>query len=127
MTELCPVMTAADYSDEEFVGYTFQGSPERRPRLWFLDRHVCLLLSGCWPSSGTNPGPVDVSLDVGNWTTHDCPTGDDEKALDGVCLRYQHAGAEKWTAVWRLTDTTIPHVHTFGREDDVWRLALWPD
>src|SRR5262245_13469372 len=27
-------------SDDTFVGYTFKGPPERRPRLWFLERDL---------------------------------------------------------------------------------------
>jgi hypothetical protein len=126
----------AEYSDEEFVGYTFGGSPPRRPRLWFLDRHIALLLVGAWPSSGTNPGPVDASLDVGTWT----PTSDVQTAktvLPGLCLRYRHLGDPPWSAVWRMTALTIPRdprealrgfgITTFGRDDDVWRLGVWPD
>ena len=32
------------FSDEEFIGYTFRGVPERRPRLWFLDRDLFTLM-----------------------------------------------------------------------------------
>jgi hypothetical protein len=105
----------AGFSDEEFVGYIFRGSPERRPRLWFLERHINeLFLSGSW---------AVTRIDTGIWTLI---------PVEGLVymrghLRYEHHGAEKWTAVWQLTDTTIPHVHTFGRDDDVWRLGLWPD
>jgi hypothetical protein len=107
--------------DEEFVGYTFQGSPERRPRLWFLDRYVCWFIKEC-TCQGGHP------IDVGAWSiTSDPQAGCDEAALAGLCLRYDHWGAEKWSAVWRLTDTTIPHITTFGRDDDVWRLGVWPD
>lgn len=108
--------------DEEFVGYTFgKGAPERRPRLWFLDRHVSWLLTECHCAEGH-------LVDVGAWHVTDDPqTGTDEAALAGACLRYEYLGTERWSAVWRLTDTVIPNVHTFGRDDDVWRLGLWPD
>jgi hypothetical protein len=112
----------AVFSDEEFVGYLFQGSPERRPRLWFLDRHLeWVFLAGDWPI-GDARRPIH-DLDVGTWTL--IPT-EGYVYLRGH-LRYEHRGVENWTAVWRLTDVTIPHVHTFGRDDDVWRLGLWPD
>jgi hypothetical protein len=50
-----------------------------------------------------------------------------QMALPGVTVRYERWGATPWSAVWRITDTTIPHVHNFGRDDDAWRLAVWPD
>jgi hypothetical protein len=113
------------WEEEEFVGYTFQGSPEHRPRLWFLDRHICLLIPDrhiCL----LLPTLIKPDIDVGTWSAFDSQSGHDEKALDGVCLRYDHHGEPTWTAVWQLTDITIPHVHTFGR-DDTWRLGVWPD
>jgi hypothetical protein len=116
------------FSDEEFVGYTFAGSPPRRPRLWFLDRHVDVLLgTEGWTisGSGTWGDPDHVDIDVGTWTmVLECPVPGGERG--GLHLRYQHHSDPPWTAVWRLTDVTIPHVWNFGR-DDTWRLGLWPD
>ena len=106
----------AELGDEEFVGYTFQGSPERRPRLWFLDRHLELLFRV--------EGWAITDVDTGVWKV--VRRGWDPVQV-GPCLRYEHGGEESWSAVWRLTDVTIPHVHTFGRDDDVWRLGVWPD
>jgi hypothetical protein len=105
----------AGLTGEEFVGYTFGGSPPRRPRLWFLDRHVALLLSAGWIGD----------IDIGTWTA-DLYYVDNQLNPVGN-LRYEHHGIEPWTAVWRLTNVTIPHIHTFGRDDDVWRLGMWPD
>ena len=125
-------MTVAGLSDEEFVGYTFAGSPPRRPRLWFLDRHITMLMHSGWTVSGSGTwGDSDpVDMDVGTWAMTEIPLwrpGQNPLVFVGALLRYEHHGEEPWTAVWRLTDTTIPHVHTFGRDDDVWRLGLWPD
>jgi hypothetical protein len=117
----------AGLSDEEFVGYTFNGPPERRPRLWFLDRHLILLRDsdGAWTvSTQESTWSGDIDIDVGTWTMIDTRN---DIGVDGLTVRYEHHGTERWTAVWRLTDVTIPHVHTFGRDDDVWRLGLWPD
>jgi hypothetical protein len=50
-----------------------------------------------------------------------------ERAAPGVILRYDHLLPEQWSMTWRLTDTTIPHVHTFGYLHDTWRLGVWPD
>jgi hypothetical protein len=117
--------------DEPFVGYTFAGSPPRKPRLWFLDRHIAMLMHiEGWTVSGSgtwgDPDPVDI--DVGTWSAVESRSGArDEKALEGVCLRYDHHCVPPWSAVWRLTDDTCEHVHTFGRDDDVWRLGVWPD
>jgi hypothetical protein len=115
----------AGLSDDEFVGYIFQGSPERRPRLWFLERMIDGLFLYGPVNTARRPGvePAEADLDVGVWKLI---------PVEGLVymrghLRYQHLGAEKWTAVWQLTDVTIPHVHNFGRDDDVWRLGLWPD
>jgi hypothetical protein len=118
-----------DYSGEEFVGYIFAAVPERRHRLWFLDRHVGVLISR---------GDQGIRHRCqGLWSVTDDPqTGNDPMALTGVCLHYQHLGdrwyderldSQRWSAVWRLTDTVIPHVTIFGRDDDAWRLGLWPD
>ena len=143
-------------SDDEFVGYTFTGAPERRPRLWFLDRQLYpLTVWGSqimWPGIGTEltdrirygegvneselrAQAIELNLDVGQWTMHlnddrDFPSTDPweviQMAMPGMTLRYEHWGVESWKAVWELTGLTIPHVHTFGR-DDVWRLGIWPD
>jgi hypothetical protein len=127
------------FSDEPFVGYIFDGPPPRQHRLWFIDRHVATLL---------RHGNVGILHRCqGVWKITDDPqTGTDLMALTGVCLHYEHTGSrwydermdtQRWTAVWKLTDLTIPPdptdarhgfgVHTFGRDDDVWRLGLWPD
>jgi hypothetical protein len=147
----------AGYSGEEFVGYLFEGSPERRPRLWFLDRHLISLTvwgqstlrpDGC--AVMTIPGLPLADIDVGKWTVNipwrlldpnnyppDDATEVVQMVLPGLHVRYDHAGEEPWSAVWELTDVTIPSdlsdarrgfgVTTFGRDDDVWRLGLWPD
>lgn len=107
------------FSDEPFVGYTFNGSPPRQPRLWFLDRHVDLLVS----VEGWTIGEIDV----GTWTLSAEWIEVDPHTGAGLLLRYQHHAPEEWKAVWRLTDVTIDHVSTFGRCDDLWRLGLWPD
>lgn len=145
-------MTAA-LSDEPFVAYIFRSAPPHpQPRLWFLDRHLLLLL--IWGPSGDGllnpllgkwdtdrhvtpnwallarpgdepPGPLSDVLDINEW-------------LPGMMLRYESAApADPWSAVWRLTDVTIPPdvrdaergfgINTFGRDDDVWRLGVWPD
>jgi hypothetical protein len=127
------------FSDEEFVGYTFRASPERRPRLWFLDRHLFILIAGCgWTiSDKESTWSGDIDIDVGTWTAHiprDKPLEDlkdgmrlMDLATPGVMIRYDHHSDPPWSAVWRLTNTIIEHVHTFGRDDDVWRLGVWPD
>jgi len=106
-------------SDDEFVGYTFTGAPERRPLLWFLDRHIRPLIN-------VSDRAVTRDNETGIWHA-DWQPHPDITIIPVVHLRYQHLGAQPWTAVWRLTFTTIPHVHTFGRDDDVWRLGIWPD
>jgi hypothetical protein len=106
----------SNFSDEEFVGYTFNASPPRRPRLWFLDRQLDMLFH--------HEGWAITDIDTGVWTLE--RRGWNPVQL-GPCVRYQHEGTESWTAVWRLTDTVIEHVHTFGLDDDVWRLGVWPD
>lgn len=110
---------SAPLGDDEFVGYTFRGAPERRPRLWFLDRYLEMLfrMEG-WAITLARSG------EGGTWTV--ARRGFDPVVL-GPCVRYNHVGAKNWTAVWQLTDTTIGHVHNFGRDDDVWRLGVWPD
>jgi hypothetical protein len=50
----------AGLSNEQFVGYTFQGSPPRRPRLWFLDRHLHPLV--VWGSQIMWPGAAGTEL-----------------------------------------------------------------
>jgi hypothetical protein len=126
------------YSDEPFVGYLFKGPPEHRKRLWFLDRHVATLIL-----IGRNERPI-----MGRWTIPDkdrlrhrdifleaIPNGQTYGVvLPDTHLRYEHQGR---SAVWRLTATTIPRdpldaqrgmgITSFGRDDDVWRLGLWPD
>jgi hypothetical protein len=116
---------SARLGDDEFVGYIFQGSPERRPRLWFLERMIDGLFLYGPVNTARRPGvePAEADLDVGVWKLI---------PVEGLVymrghLRYEHHGTERWTAVWQLTDLTIPHVHTFGRDDDVWRLGVWPD
>jgi len=130
------------YSNEPFQGYLFNGSPPRQPRLWFLDRHLTLLLVSGW-----TVGPFD-NIDVGTWSTDkdvvrnrlDEWSGGGtalEHIVLGLSIRYQNLGTDEWTAVWRLTDVTIPRdpadarrgngITTFGRDDDVWRLGIWPD
>ena len=133
----------AEFGDEEFVGYTFAGSPPRRPRLWFLDRHLYTLV--VWGVHSV------LDIDVGVWTTDIyaaawnfadeagrnpkkmremrrdlSPHEQVRAAMPGLPIRYQHRGVEQWSAVWVLTDTVIEHVHTFG-DDDTWRLGVWPD
>jgi hypothetical protein len=122
----------AEFSEtEEFVGYTFQGFPERRPRLWFLDRHIrLLLLHGLARQPVFMDFSAVIDIDTGDWRAHlpDPRLDEDgQRALAGITLRYEHGGADNWTAVWRLTKLHIPHVHNFGRDDDTWRLGLWPD
>lgn len=123
---------SAELGDNEFVGYIFQGSPERRPRLWFLDRHIeQLFLWDCAAHNGRVA--AEIHEELGIWTL---------EPVEGLVynrglLRYQHMGDERWSAVWRLTDVTIPRdpdtaksglgITTFGYDDDVWRLGLWPD
>lgn len=112
-----------DYSGEEFVGYLFRGPPERRPRLWFLQRHLDQLFQ--------MEGWAITNTGTGLWTV--VRRGFDPVQL-GPEVRYEDVS---WTAVWRLTGTTIPRdpaaaargfgIHTFGRDDDVWRLGVWPD
>lgn len=120
-------MPATSLSDDEFVGYTFTHPPERRPRLWFLERQLYPLIL-----LGANHA-VTCDDETGVWTseyprldTDDFPVHTDDFPVPGVHLRYEHLGPNPWTAVWQLTHTSIPHVHTFGR-DDVWRLGVWPD
>jgi hypothetical protein len=147
--------------NDTFVGYTFAGSPPRRPRLWFLDRHLIpLAVWGSqimWPGAagteltqrirhgeGVNPTElraqaVHLDLDVGQWTVtipegwgeQDFPIKDPgevlRRGMPGLGLRYEHWGVESWTAVWKLTNAFIPWVTTFGRDDDMWRLGVWPD
>lgn len=107
-----------DLGDDVFVGYTFTHPPERRPRLWFLDRQLEPLILG-------TDHAVTRDDETGIWTA-EYPPDTDDLSMPSPHLRYQHFGPHPWTAVWRLTDTTIQHVHTFGH-DDVWRLAIWPD
>lgn len=142
----------AGLSDEEFVGYTFRAAPEQRSRLWFLDRHLYPLI--VWGTRSVlditeqemYAGKLLSNIDVGRWTVdltreavrayYSGRLGKNWRDLDreevirrvspGVQLRYQHHGTEPWVGVWRLTDVTIEHIHTFGR-DDTWRLGLWPD
>jgi hypothetical protein len=111
-----------DLTGEEFVGYIFQGSPERRPRLWFLERQINTLFLYGPLNTARKPGQNSLDLDVGLWTLEPVEPLVYMRGL----MRYQHRGHERWSAVWRLTDTVIPHVHTFGY-DDVWRLGVWPD
>lgn len=70
-------------------------------------------------------------IDVGTWTSQLTPwrpgVSRNPLVVPGDMLRYQHHSNPSWTAVWRLTDVTIPHVYTFGRDNDIWRLGLWPD
>jgi hypothetical protein len=151
-------------SDDEFVGYSFQGSPERRPRLWFLDRQLYPLV--VWGSQimlqgddselcdrarwASEPGQgvteeelrahavANGHLDIGQWTVNvprdttlkdfpsDQPWEVIQMAMPGMSLRFESWGVEGWSMVWKLTALTIPHVHTFGKED-TWRLGVWPD
>ena len=132
----------AGYSDEPFVGYIFRSAPPRpQPRLWFLDRHIEMLMRSGWTISN---GPLS-DIDVGSWSLELVKSALSDgstwrvhaDSAVGHILRYQHHGEEPWTAAWRITDTTIPDdpalacagfgIHTFGRDDDVWRLGLWPD
>jgi hypothetical protein len=112
-----------EYSDEEFVGYIFQGPPERRSRLWFLQRHLdTLFIMDGWAIDGENGGVWKAVRRGFN------------PVKIGPCIRYD---SESWSAVWCLTAVTIPNdpndagrgfgITTFGRDDDVWRLGLWPD
>lgn len=118
----------AGLSGEEFVGYTFAGSPERRPRLWFLDRQLDTLFHwGPLHTARTQAlGIGQVDLDIGIWTMECRHDRLGSLFVPDDLVRYAHHGPQKWTAVWRLTDTVIPGVHTFGY-DDVWRLGVWPD
>lgn len=109
-----------DLGDDEFVGYTFTHPPERRPRLWFLDRQLYPLIL-----LGTNHA-VTCDDETGIWTAEYPRPDTDDFPIPGVHLHYAHLGSKPWTAIWQLTHTAIPHVHTFGH-DDVWRLAVWPD
>lgn len=114
--------------DHEFVGYTFRGEPERRPRMWFLDRH----LEKLYEIAAWNVSSGGDENHIGHWTAN-------IPRIGYVSLRYEHldpSGSTLWNMVWRLTDTTIPDpadaklgfgITTFGRDDDVWRLGLWPD
>jgi hypothetical protein len=149
-----------ELGNDTFVGYTFGGSPPRRPRLWFLERDLYpLTIWGSqimWPGNtgteltnrirygeGIDPTElraqaVELNLDVGIWTMHispelankEHPTDDPWEAvrlaMPDMTLRYEHWGVESWNVVWKLTEVTIGHVHTFGR-DDTWRLGIWPD
>lgn len=126
---------SGDYSGEEFVGYLFRGSPERRPRLWFLDRHLVILRDTCgWTVSGPEATWGQLNIDVGTWSMGDARN---DIGVAGLTVRYDHHSSPPWSAVWRLTDTTIPQnpadaahgfgIHNFGRDDDVWRLGVWPD
>src|SRR6185312_7020736 len=113
-------------SDDEFVGYTFRfrRPPPRRSRLWFLDHDLRLLI----PRNAGFPGTdltVEVETTYGRWSAT-TPDGA-EHDLTGLCIRYDNADDAPWTSIWQLTATVIPHVHTFGRDDDVWRLGIWPD
>jgi hypothetical protein len=114
-------MSSVPLSDDEFVGYTFTHPPERRPRLWFLDRQLHPLTLGTIHA-------VTVDNETGLWTAEYPPLlhTADLLPIPDIHLRYEHLGPKPWTAVWKLTHTLIPHVHTFGR-DDTWRLAVWPD
>ena len=119
----------AGLTGEAFVGYTFRGPPPRRPRLWFLDRHLKALNSHRGWIVKDDPTRLELKgLNI--WKMTDARTGAD---LGGLCainltdvaVRYDHSG--EWRMLWRLTDITIGHIVTFGRDDDVWRLGVWPD
>ena len=126
------------FSDEEFVGYTFCGVPERRPRLWFLDRDLFTLMlweqhlmaEGRWTVRPDQIRQLDKTwpADKALWEPESIGA-----ALPGIHLRYEYGGpatgfpgVKLWSAVWMLTETVIEHVETFGF-DDVWRLGVWPD
>lgn len=134
----------SELGDDEFVGYHFVGAPELRPRLWFLERELHLL--GLFGSYSV--GPRDWFLQremLGTWTINQdelrAQLGPNGKAghligedLEGLLKQAMPGLAIRWedtrtgvAAVWRLTTTRISYVHTFGRDDDVWRLGLWPD
>lgn len=109
---------------DEFVGYTFGDPPERRPRLWFLDRHIRRLVLD------DGPPPYRGLWGWGYWEA-ELPAltslqPDGLLSLTAICLRYENRDPS-WVAVWRLTDTIIEHVNTLGHDDDVWRLGIWPD
>lgn len=109
-------------NNEPFAGYIMEGAPCRQPRLWFLDRHLRTLIEvGAWNVIGQD------GL-LGHWT-HDVPAPGVPSPAHYLSLRYEHVNADGstlWKAVWRLTETTIPHIHIFGG-DDTWRLGIWPD
>jgi hypothetical protein len=126
--------------DRVFTGYIFLGSPPKEPRLWFLDRHLASLvvngalaarlaidgssIMGVW-SMDTD----QLKANLADWKPKPHWTGTTHalnEMLPGVTVRYANIHAEQWEMVWRLTDTIIPHVTTFG-EDDTWRLGVWPD
>ena len=146
------------FGDEEFVGYAFEGSPPRRPRLWFLDRHLYpVIVYGSqimmeaddselcnrvrWGEGASmeelRAHALDTGLDCGEWTVNvprdtelkqfpsDQPWEVIQMAMPGMALRFESWGAG-WSAVWKLTELTIPNVHTFGGHD-TWRLGVWPD
>ncbi len=115
----------AAHGNDEFVGYTFQGSPPRRSRLWFLDRHIELLFEAeDWRSTPNTSLPY---IDVGRWSGSILRAESDDPSQYRPLVRYEHGGTDHWTATWELTHAVIEHVNTFGRDDDVWRLGLWPD
>jgi hypothetical protein len=146
-------------TNHEFVGYVFRGAPERRPRLWFLDRHLePIVMWGqqvIWPVNDTEltnrirfgagvdekelrAEAAELDLNAGRWTVKvpwqlgyadltDDPQEIIRRGMPGLHIRYEHWGVESWTAVWELTNWMIPNVHTFGRDDDIWRLGIWPD
>lgn len=92
---------------DEFVGYVFKyGAPEKRSRLWFIDREVNELHK----IHGYGLDGLIVDDYSGSW---EC---------DGEFIRWE---GRDFDAVWKLTNIIIP-CHTFGH-DDVWRLGLWPD
>jgi hypothetical protein len=136
-----------DFSDEPFCGYVFAGAPERQPRLWFLDRQLYTLV--VWGSlcaarddmGRDNAGHWTTDIYAAAWNFADQAGQNPDRmremrrdlsrfeqvctAMPGLPVHYEHHDPA-WTAVWRLTDTVIPHVHTFG-QDDTWRLGVWPD
>jgi hypothetical protein len=81
---------------------------------------------------------AELDLDAGIWSMHipwhtgvidypsETPLEVLRLAMPGMTMRYEHWGAQRWAAAWKLTDLTVPHVVTFGKED-TWRLGIWPD
>ena len=107
----------------EFVGYLFEGPPPKTHRLWFIERQLKSLLPE--PAEERYPG-ADLTVDIefewgGHWSAI---TPDGAESRVGLTVRYEDGDGR---LAWRLTDSVIHRVNVLGRDDDVWRLGLWPD